>query len=143
MVDVSEKPVTRREAEASCRLLLAEETVERLDALPKGDALTVARVAGIQGAKRASDWIPLAHPLQLDEVAIDVSPCEGGVRISSRVVVHARTGVEMEALSACAAAALALYDMVKAVERGAEITDLRVERKTGGRSGEWRRDQRS
>ena len=141
MVDVSEKPVTRREAEASCRLLLEADTVSRLASLPKGDALTVARVAGIQGAKRASDWIPLAHPLALDEVAIDISPCAGGVRIASRVVVHARTGVEMEALSACAAAALALYDMVKAVERGAQITDLRVERKSGGRSGEWRREE--
>jgi cyclic pyranopterin phosphate synthase len=141
MVDVSQKPVTRREARASCRVLLGADTVERLGAMPKGDALTVARIAGIQGAKRAGEWIPLAHPLALDEVAIDLAPCDGGVRIDSRVVVHARTGVEMEALAACAAAALALVDMVKAVERGAVVSDLRVEAKSGGRSGDWRREE--
>ena len=141
MVDVSGKSVTRRIAEASCRLTLSEETVARLGDLPKGDALAVARLAGIQAAKRTADWVPLAHTLPLEHVELDVEPAEGGVRVSSRVVVTARTGAEMEALVACAAAALALYDMVKAVERGAQITDLRVERKSGGRSGEWRREE--
>jgi cyclic pyranopterin monophosphate synthase len=139
MVDVSEKPVTRRVAEASCRVLLAPETVASLATLPKGDAIAVARLAGIQGAKATSTLVPLAHPLPLDQVELDVTPGDGGVVIASRVVVTARTGAEMEALAACAAAALALYDMVKAVDRGAVITDLRLETKSGGRSGDWTR----
>lgn len=140
MVDVSDKPVTRRVAEASCRVRLGAETVARLAELPKGDAVAVARLAGIQGAKATSTLVPLAHPLALDQVEISVLPVEGGVAIHSRVVATARTGAEMEALAACAAAALALYDMVKAVERDAVITDLRLERKSGGRSGDWTRD---
>jgi cyclic pyranopterin phosphate synthase len=139
MVDVSEKPVTRRIAEASCRVLLTAQTVIRLANLPKGDAFAVARLAGIQGAKRTSELIPLAHPLALDQVEIDVTPVPEGVAIRSRVVVTARTGAEMEALVACSAAALALYDMVKAVERGAVITDLRLEAKSGGQRGAYRR----
>ena len=139
MVDVSEKAVTRRVAEASCQVRLRAETVARLSALPKGDALTVARVAGIQGAKRTADWVPLAHPLPLDLVEVEITPSPEGVRIASRVVATARTGAEMEALAACAAAALALYDMVKAVERNAVITDLRLERKSGGSSGDFER----
>ena len=141
MVDVSEKPVTRRVAAASCRVLLAPETVAALSRLPKGDALTVARLAGIQAAKRTSEWIPLAHPLPLDRVEVTLEPCDGGVRIGAEVVATARTGAEMEALTACAAAALALYDMVKAVERGAVITDLRLESKSGGRRGSWQRER--
>jgi cyclic pyranopterin phosphate synthase len=139
MVDVSGKAVTRRVAEASCRVLLSPETVARLGSLPKGDAVAVARLAGIQGAKRTGELVPLAHPLPLDQVDIDVAPADGGVAIKSRVVVHARTGAELEALVACSTAALALYDMVKAVERGAVVTDLRLEGKAGGRSGTWRR----
>lgn len=139
MVDVSGKEVTRRVAEASCRVLLAPETTRRLRELPKGDALVVARLAGIQGAKSASTLVPLAHPLPLDQVEVEITPDEEGVRIRSRVVVTARTGAEMEALAACAAAALALYDMVKAVERGAVVTDLRLEGKSGGARGPWRR----
>ena len=139
MVDVSGKPVTRRTAEASCRVLLSAETAARLERLPKGDAVAVARLAGIQAAKRTGELIPLAHPLPLDEVGVEVEPGEEGVRIVSRVVVHGRTGAEMEALVACATAALALYDMVKSVERGAVVTDLRLERKSGGRSGDYRR----
>ncbi|MCZ6727418.1 MAG: cyclic pyranopterin monophosphate synthase MoaC [Acidobacteria bacterium] len=139
MVDVSEKPVTRRVAEASCAVRMSPETVARLDRLPKGDAYAMARIAGIQAAKRTPDWVPLAHPLLLDEIAVDLLPDEAGVTISSRVVCHGRTGAEMEALTACAAAALALYDMVKAVEKGAVITDLRLEAKSGGRSGDYRR----
>lgn len=149
MVDVSAKAVTRRVAEASCFVALAAETVGRLGELPKGDAFAVARIAGIQGAKRAADLVPLAHPLPLDQVEIELSPADGagaaggrrsGVAIRSRVVCTARTGAEIEALAACAAAALALYDMVKAVDRGAVITDLALDAKSGGRSGDWRRD---
>jgi cyclic pyranopterin phosphate synthase len=153
MVDVSDKPVTRRVAAASCRVLLAAETVARLAELPKGDAFAVARLAGIQGAKRTGELIPLAHPLALDQVEVEIVPLAAGedgagseaddgasgVEIRSRVVTTGRTGAEMEALTACAAAALALYDMVKAVERGAVVTDLRLEAKSGGRSGDWRR----
>lgn len=139
MVDVSAKPVTRRVARASCLVRLAAETLSRLHELPKGDALAVARVAGVQAAKRTADWIPLAHPLPLDRVVIEFATVAGGLRIESEVVATARTGAEMEALVACSAAALALYDMVKAVERGAEITDLRLEAKSGGASGDWNR----
>lgn len=139
MVDVSEKPPTRRIAEASCRLCCAAETVARLSSLPKGDALTVARLAGIQAAKRTDEWIPLAHTLPLESVEVDLVPGESEVRISSRVVVTARTGAEMEALVACSAAALALYDMIKALDRTAVVTDLRLEAKSGGRSGDFRR----
>jgi len=139
MVDVSEKPVTRRVAEASCRVLLSAQTLIRLTNLPKGDAFAVARLAGIQGAKRTSELIPLAHPLPLDQVEVELHPIPEGIEIRSRVVVTARTGAEMEALTACSTAALALYDMVKAVERGVTITDLRLEAKSGGRSGGYQR----
>jgi len=144
MVDVSAKAVTRRVAEASCFVALAAETVARLGELPKGDAFAVARIAGIQGAKRAADLVPLAHPLALDQVEIELSASAAGaepsgVAIRSRVVATARTGAEIEALAACATAALALYDMVKAVDRGAMITDLALDAKSGGASGEWRR----
>jgi cyclic pyranopterin monophosphate synthase len=139
MVDVSGKAVTRRVAEGSCVVRLSPETVRRLADLPKGDGYAVARLAGIQAAKRTAELVPLAHPLPLDEIAVDLAPCDGGIRITSRVVCQARTGAEMEALSACAVAALALYDMVKAVERGAVITDLRLEAKSGGASGDFRR----
>ena len=140
MVDVSAKPVTRRVARAACRIRLSAPTLDRLADLPKGDALAVARVAGIQAAKRTSDWIPLAHPLPLDRVEIGFERREDGLEISSEVVATARTGAEMEALVACAAAALALYDMVKAIERGATVTDLRLESKSGGTRGEWTRE---
>jgi cyclic pyranopterin monophosphate synthase len=139
MVDVSGKPVTRRLAEASCRVLLSAQTLIRLANLPKGDAFAVARLAGIQGAKRTAEMIPLAHPLPLDQVEVDLQPIPEGVEIRSRVVATARTGAEMEALLACSTAALALYDMVKAVERGVVITDLRLETKSGGQSGLYRR----
>ena len=139
MVDVSEKPVTRRVAEASCRVLLSAQTLIRLANLPKGDAFAVARLAGIQGAKRTSELIPLAHPLPLDQVEVELQPTPEGIEIRSRVVATARTGAEMEALTACSTAALALYDMVKAVERGVTITDLRLEAKSGGRSGGYQR----
>jgi cyclic pyranopterin phosphate synthase len=139
MVDVSEKATTRREARASCLVRLAAATLDRLENLPKGDALAVARLAGIQAAKRTSDWIPLAHPLPLDHVEVGFERESAGLRVRATVAVTARTGVEMEALVAAAGAALALYDLVKAVERGAEITELRLEAKSGGRSGDWMR----
>lgn len=139
MVDVSGKQVTRRVAEASCRVSLSARTVLQLASLPKGDAYTIARVAGIQGAKRTSELVPLAHTLPLDQVEVELEPAGDGVVIRSRVVVTGRTGAEMEALAACATAALALYDMVKSTERHAQITDLRLEAKSGGRSGDYRR----
>jgi cyclic pyranopterin monophosphate synthase len=139
MVDVSAKRVTRRVAEATCRVLLSEETVARLAELPEGDAWTVARLGGIQAAKRTAEWIPLAHPLAAESIDVELAPAAGGVEVRSRVVVNARTGAEMEALVACAAAALTLYDMVKAIERSASVTDLRLEAKSGGRSGAYRR----
>jgi cyclic pyranopterin phosphate synthase len=141
MVDVSEKPVTRRVAEASCRVLLSASTVGNLGRLPKGDAFAVARLAGVQGAKRTAELIPLAHQIPLDQVEIEIEPVADGVSIRSRVVVNARTGAEMEALVAASTAALALYDMVKAVEREAVVTDLRLEAKSGGRRGAFRRSE--
>lgn len=141
MVDVSAKAVTRRVAVASCRVELAPETVARLAVLPKGDAIAVARLAGILGAKRTPELIPLAHALPLDRVDVEIVAGGAGVEIRAEVVATARTGAEMEALTACAAAALALYDMVKAVDRGAVITDLRLEAKEGGARGAWRRGE--
>jgi cyclic pyranopterin phosphate synthase len=139
MVDVSAKAVTRRVAQASCRVLLTRETATRLRELPKGDAIAVARLAGIQAAKRTGELVPLAHPLPLDHVDVSIEIAPYGASVRSRIVVTGRTGAEMEALVACAGAALALYDMVKAVERGAVVTDLRLETKSGGKSGEWKR----
>ncbi len=140
MVDVSGKTITRRVAEASCRVLLAAETVSQLGHLPKGDAFAVARLAGIQAAKRTGELIPLAHPLPLDRVEVEIAAADDGVEIRSQVVATARTGAEMEALIACSMAALALYDMVKSVDRGAVVTELRLESKSGGKSGLWRRE---
>jgi cyclic pyranopterin phosphate synthase len=140
MVDVSGKPVTRREARASCRVRLTASTVESLGALPKGDAFAVSRLAGIQAAKRTADLVPLAHPLPLEQIEVELAPCDGGIAIRSLVVTTAKTGAEMEALVACSAAALALYDMVKAVERGAVITDLRLDAKSGGSRGDYLRE---
>lgn len=139
MVDVSAKAVTRRTASASCQVLLASATVATLSAMPKGDAVSVARLAGILAAKRVDELIPLAHTLPLDHVDVSVTPSQDGVRIVSEVVCTARTGAELEAMVACAQAALALYDMVKAVDREAVISDLRLESKDGGRSGRYQR----
>ena len=141
MVDVSAKAVTRRVAEASCRFVCGTATLARLHDLPKGDAVAVARIAGIQAAKRTAEWIPLAHPLPLDEIAVDVRILSDHALVTSRVVATARTGAEMEALVACSAAALALYDMVKAIDRGASVTDLRLEAKSGGASGDYARGE--
>lgn len=138
MVDVSAKAVTRRTAEARCEVLLEPTTVERLGEMPKGDAVAVARLAGIQAAKRVDELIPLAHTLNLDHVEVSIEPTSSGVEVRAQVVVTARTGAELEAMMACSNAALALYDMVKAVEKGAVITNLRLIAKSGGRSGTYR-----
>jgi cyclic pyranopterin phosphate synthase len=139
MVDVSDKPITRRVAEASCVVVMTADTVAKLSVLPKGDALVVARLAGIQGAKSTAQLVPLAHPLPLDQVDVQLDAHSQGILVRSRVVTTARTGAEMEALTACAAAALALYDMIKAVERGAVITELRLDSKSGGVRGPFLR----
>lgn len=141
MVDVAGKEATRREAEAEAIVSMAEATRDALFAgeLPKGDAVAVARVAGIMAAKRTPDLIPLCHPLPLSHVAVDVERIDAGARVVATVATTAPTGVEMEAMTAAAVAAVTLYDMVKGVERGVEIGPVRLLRKTGGRSGEWRR----
>jgi cyclic pyranopterin phosphate synthase len=143
MVDVGGKPETVREAVACCRVVMARATVERLLAggLAKGDALAVARVAGIQAAKRTAELIPLCHPLNLSavEVSFRTSPGDAALEIEARVRLTGRTGVEMEALTACAVAALTIYDMAKSVDRGMVIDSLRLVRKSGGRSGTWLR----
>ena len=142
MVDVTGKEVTAREARASGRVLLSPVAVAALRRgdLPKGDALAVARIAGIAGAKRTPDLIPLCHPIALHGVTVDLDVTADGVSIAAAARTADRTGVEMEALTAVSAAALALVDMVKAVDRGAVITDIRVEEKSGGRSGTWKRE---
>ena len=139
MVDVSAKDVTVRTASASGRVLLSAEAVSALrgGTVPKGDALSVARIAGIQAAKRTPDLIPLAHPIGVHAVEVDLVVSDEGVELSATVRTADRTGVEMEALTAVAVGALALIDMVKAVDRHARITDVRVTAKSGGRSGSW------
>jgi cyclic pyranopterin monophosphate synthase len=141
MVDVSAKDVTARTATATGRVLLSPEAVAALrdGTLPKGDALAVARIAGIQGAKRTPDLIPLCHPIGLHGVTVDLAVGDEGVAITVVTRTADRTGVEMEALTAVAAAGLALIDMIKAVDPAAVITDIRVEEKTGGKTGLWRR----
>ena len=143
MVDVSAKPVTTRTATATGRLRTSPEVVALLreEDLPKGDALAVARIAGIAGAKRTPDLIPLCHPVALHGVTLDLEIVPDGVLITATTRTADRTGVEMEALTAVAVAGLALVDMVKALDRGAVITDIRVEAKAGGRSGSWQRDE--
>ena len=141
MVDVSGKAVTARSACASGRVLLSAEAVAalRADQVPKGDALAVARIAGIAGAKRTPDLIPLCHPIGLHGVTVDLAVTDEGVDISVVARTADRTGVEMEALTSVSVAALALIDMVKAIDPAAVITDVRVEWKEGGKTGPWRR----
>src|SRR6202034_1457651 len=141
MVDVSGKDVTARSACATGRVLLGPEAVAALrgGTVPKGDALAVARIAGIAGAKRTPDLIPLCHPIGLHGVTVDVSVTDAGVSISAVARTADRTGVEMEALTAVAVAGLALIDMVKAIDPAAVITDVQVEWKEGGKNGPWRR----
>jgi len=142
MVDVSAKAVTTREAVAAGRLTTTPEVIDllRRDALPKGDALAVARIAGIAGAKRTPDLVPLCHPIALSGVTVNVQLGESTVDITATTRTADRTGVEMEALTAVVTAGLALYDMIKAVDRSAVLGEVRLLAKSGGRSGQWRRD---
>ena len=142
MVDVSGKDVTARTATASGRVLVSPEVIALLrgEGVPKGDALGVARVAGIMAAKRTPDLVPLCHPIALSGVSVDLEVLDDAVLVRASVRTTDRTGVEMEALTAVSVAALTLVDMVKAVDKGAVITDVRVETKAGGRSGTWQRE---
>jgi cyclic pyranopterin phosphate synthase len=141
MVDVSAKDVTAREARASGRVLLSADAIAALRAgqVPKGDALAVARIAGIQAAKRTPDLVPLCHPIAIHAVTVDLQVGDGAVEIAATVRTADRTGVEMEALTSVTVAALALIDMVKAIDPAAVISDVRVDEKTGGKTGPWRR----
>ena len=144
MVGVGEKPVTQRVSTARGEVRMAAETLARIaeGRVPKGDVLATARIAAIQAAKRTDQWIPLCHSLPLDGVEVDLVPDTGRccVMIEARVQVHARTGVEMEALVAVSAAALTIYDMCKAVDRAITLDAIRLVQKSGGRSGEWSRE---
>jgi cyclic pyranopterin monophosphate synthase len=141
MVDVSGKDVTAREARASGRVHLSAAAIAALRAgqVPKGDALAVARIAGIQGAKRTPDLIPLCHPIAVHSVTVDLAVADDAVTIEATVRTADRTGVEMEALTSVTVAALALIDMLKAIDPAAVISDVRVEEKSGGKTGVWRR----
>jgi cyclic pyranopterin monophosphate synthase len=141
MVDVSGKDVTARVATASGRVLVSARVLELLrgEGVPKGDALAVARIAGIMGAKQTPALIPLCHPLAISGVTVDLSLDEDAVAVTATVRTTDRTGVEMEALTAVSVAALTVVDMVKAVDKAAVITEVRVESKTGGKSGDWER----
>jgi cyclic pyranopterin phosphate synthase len=141
MVDVSAKPATVRTAVAAGRVRMTPETLARIESgdVAKGDVLAVARIAGIQGAKRTADLVPLCHPLRLDHVAVTLEPAPPDaieIRVEARALE--RTGVEMEALTATCAAALALYDMIKGIDRAARIEDVRLLSKEGGKSGLWK-----
>jgi cyclic pyranopterin phosphate synthase len=144
MVDVGAKPQTARRAVARAIVRMAPATAARVAAgdAPKGDVLGTARIAGIQAAKRTGELIPLCHPLPLDhvDVAAEVDAAGGTVTLTAEARVTARTGVEMEALTAASVAALTVYDMVKGIEKGVEIASVVLLEKSGGRSGEWRRD---
>jgi cyclic pyranopterin phosphate synthase len=141
MVNVGEKPVTRRRAVAEAIVALSPAVSDALfsGALPKGDAMGVVRVAAVMAAKRTSDLVPLCHPLALDVVEVDVTPVDGGARVEVACETTARTGVEMEAVTGAAIGAVTLYDMVKGLDRGAEIGPVRLLAKSGGRSGTWQR----
>ena len=139
MVDVSGKSATRREAEASGFVAISPAVLAALPSNRKGDPLEVARVAGIMAAKRTSELIPMCHPLPLSLVDVEVRVCENGLAITSKVATTAETGVEMEALTAVSVAALTIYDMLKAADKGIEIREIVLERKSGGKSGDYRR----
>ena len=143
MVDVTGKEPSARRAVATGRVRTTAEVAALLvtDGLPKGDALAVARIAGLMGAKRTADLIPLCHPIALSGVTVDLAVEDASVRITATVKTADRTGVEMEALTAVAVAGLALHDMIKAVDPAAVLTDVRVERKEGGKTGLWTRPE--
>ena len=135
MVDVGDKPLSRRRAVATARVQMSSATLRRLHELPKGDALTTAQLAGIMAAKRTSELIPLCHPLPLSHVAVTLEVRDDRVEITGVAETTAQTGVEMEALTAVSVAALTVYDMVKAADKGLRITDIRLTHKSGGKSG--------
>jgi cyclic pyranopterin phosphate synthase len=139
MVDVSAKPPTARVAEASARVVMSPKVLAALPENPKGNPFEVARIAGIQAAKRTSELIPMCHPVPLSFIDISYSLCEDGVVLLSRAATTAGTGVEMEALTAVSVAALTVYDMCKALDKGIEIRYIQLEFKSGGKSGEYRR----
>jgi cyclic pyranopterin phosphate synthase len=139
MVDISGKAVTRREAEASAFVRMTPAVLQALPKNPKGDPLEVARIAGIMAAKRTSELIPMCHALPLSHVDVEMRLCENGVAITTKVVTTAETGVEMEALVAASISALTLYDMTKALDKGIEIREIVLQRKSGGKSGDYRR----
>jgi cyclic pyranopterin phosphate synthase len=137
MVDVSEKPTTRREAEATAFVAMSAKVLKALPQNPKGNPLEIARIAGINAAKRTSELIPMCHPLPLSHIDVRAELCENGVAIASKVTTTAQTGVEMEALVAASVAALTVYDMCKALDKGIEIRQVVLQRKTGGKSGTY------
>jgi cyclic pyranopterin phosphate synthase len=143
MVDVSDKPVTARRATAEAIVTVSPETLSAVidGGGPKGDVLTVAELAGVMAAKRTAELIPLCHPLPLTDLVVQVTPdrAASAIRIRAEAATTAQTGVEMEALTAAAVAALTVYDMVKGIERGVEIGSIRLVAKTGGKSGDWQR----
>lgn len=141
MVDTSEKPVTARRAVASAQVLMSPETVAavRAQRTPKGDPLEPARLAGIMAAKRTAELIPLCHPLPLTHIDVRAELHNTGVSLEAEVITHAQTGVEMEALTAVSVAALTVYDMCKAIDKNMTITDVQLELKSGGKSGDYRR----
>jgi cyclic pyranopterin monophosphate synthase len=143
MVDTSAKEASVRRALASARVLMSPATLQAVRAgrTPKGDPLETARIAGIMAAKRTAELIPLCHPLPLTHVEVRAELTDYGVRIEAEAATRAQTGVEMEALTAAAVAALTVYDMCKAVEKGIRITDVQLEEKTGGKSGDWKRPE--
>jgi cyclic pyranopterin monophosphate synthase len=142
MVDVSAKDITTRNATARARVLMLPETLALITSgtAKKGDVLATARLAGIMAAKKTSDLIPLCHPLMISKVSVDFMIIESAIDVEATVKVEGKTGVEMEALTACSVACLTLYDMVKAVDRGMKITDLRLVEKSGGKSGLFKAD---
>ena len=139
MVDVSAKAQSKREAEASAMVVMKPALLKTLPGNPKGDPLEVARLAGIMAAKRTAELIPMCHPLPLSHIDVRMRLCENGVAITSKVTTTAVTGVEMEALVAASVAALTVYDMCKALDKGIEIRHIMLERKSGGKSGDFRR----
>jgi cyclic pyranopterin phosphate synthase len=139
MVDVSAKATTKRQAQASAFVVLKPTVLDALPKNPKGDPLEVARLAGIMAAKKTSDLIPMCHPLPLSHIDVALRLCENGVTITSEVTTTAPTGVEMEALVAVSVAALTVYDMCKALDKGIEIREVVLESKTGGKSGDYHR----
>jgi cyclic pyranopterin phosphate synthase len=142
MVDVSGKTANKREAEASAFVAIKPEVLAALSRNPKGDPLEVARIAGIMAAKRTAELIPMCHPLPLAHIDVDMHLCENGVAIATKVATTAETGVEMEALVAASISALTIYDMCKALDKGIEIREIVLQRKTGGKSGDYMRAQK-